>query len=148
MSNLEKLQNITNGTIEGQDLVQPFRIVPPGENVKPGSFMEDTPSVNKLYLLLLYITSSDDNVEEEHIFKFVRGRQNAYDALKELLETEGNVDCMKSRVLVDSPKIQISHKCSVFTFMRDMKERKLIEDDSRFDIYDYYYEEAEEDGEE
>lgn len=108
------------------------------------------PAVNKekLYLILLYINDGNDT-EYLQEFQFIKGRQQTYDTLKSYLENEDiEVDAMKSRVLVDSPKVTISHKYSVFAFMRDMKERLAVKDDTSFDINDYYYDEENEDGKE
>ena len=54
---------------------------------------------------------------------------------------------MKSLVFVDSPKIRISNKLNVYTFMKDMKFSDKIVDESSFDIQDYYYELEENDEE-
>ena len=98
----------------------------------------------KLYLLLLIITSDVDNQEDENTFKFIKGRQEVYDYIKGELEAGVNLDCMKSLVLVDSPKISISKGVSVYSFMNDMRERGNVIDVSSFDIEDYFYEVDEE----
>lgn len=113
-------------------MVKPFR-------------MDPAANKEKLYLILLYIYDSNSDTEYAQEFQFIKGRQQTYDTLKTYLEMEDlEVDAMKSRVLVDSPKVSISHKYSVFAFMRDMKERLAVEDNTSFDINDYYYEEDEE----
>lgn len=123
---------------EEKTLISPFEIVPEGEQLDN----------EKLYLVLLYIEHDEDNVETEKVFRFIKGRQDTYDYLRELLESGENVNILKSRVLVDSPKISISHKCSVFVFMRDMKEKHKVFDTSTFSIYDYKDEEEDYDGKE
>lgn len=99
---------------------------------------QDYDKNEKLYLVLWYL---DTNSEQEHIFEFVKGRQATYDYIKELLKDDEFgplVDINKSRVLADSPKIQISHYVSIYRFMYDMKYKNLIEDDdSSFDIEDW-----------
>lgn len=95
----------------------------------------------KMYLILLVYTCQDS--EDVHDFQFIIGRQATYDRLKELLQNSDNdeqLDAMKSLVFVDSPKIQISKRLSVFSFMRDMKLNNKVIDDTSFDIHDYYYE--------
>lgn len=123
------------------------------EMVKP-FVMDDLKRSNngkdKLYLVLFYIDCQDSS-EYRQEFQFVKGRQELYDIIKTYLTNDlsvEQVDAMKSLVFVDSPKVQISHKYSIYAFMRDMKERDLIKDDTDFDINDYYYEEQEEDEQE
>lgn len=107
--------------------VKPFRLgLPPKDNS------------GRLYLILLYIEDGNESELLTH-FEFITGRQTTYDKLKDMILYE-NVDAMKSLVLVDSPKVSISHKYSVYQFMRDMKEKLLIKDETSFDINDYYYE--------
>lgn len=113
---------------------------------------QKTDGVEKMYLVLLYFEPKNENTEQVRDFAFITGRQIVYDTLREYLisDSELKLDAMKSRVLVDSPKVQISHPYSVFAFMRDMREKLLIKDDTSFDIYDYYYdyEENDDDGKE
>lgn len=100
----------------------------------------DTPK-EKLYLILKIYEDQENDSEELRDFEFFTGTsQNLYDHLKEEIELNSGIDVMRSRVLVDSPNISISHKCSVFMFMRDTKDLGKIIDDSSFDINDYYYE--------
>lgn len=97
---------------------------------------------NKLYLILFYI-ENQDNSDSEYTttFEFVTGRQKTYDMIKDMLkdpEYGRFIDVSKSRVYADSPKIQISHKVSIYKFMYDMKYKNLVEDnDSSFDIDDW-----------
>lgn len=95
---------------------------------------------HKKYLVLLYITSTVDNLEDGKDFFFENGRQATYDRIKHLLENDWQVDCMKSLVFVDSPKVTIATRTSVYTFMKDVREQKKVIDDTSFDIEDYYYE--------
>lgn len=120
---------------DGKEMIQPFTTI-------------DTP-VEKLYLILKYYEDRE-NSDGEMVrdFEFFTGTsQTLYDHLKEEIieqDEEGcrlALDVMKSRVLVDSPNIKISHKCTVFIFMKNIIERGKAVDDSSFDIMDYYYEE-------
>lgn len=98
---------------------------------------------DKLYLILLVFNHNYDGGEDTRDFEFIHGRQFTYDRLKQLLtdpNTEEQLDAMKSLVFVDSPKIQISKRLSVYQFMRDMKINDKVTDNSSFDIQDYYYE--------
>ena len=93
----------------------------------------------------MYFESKDGDSENVRDFAFVTGRSVVYKMLRDYLTADSDLqlDAMKSRILVDSPKVQISHPYSVFAFMRDMKEKLLVTDDTSFDIYDYYYDEEE-----
>lgn len=103
---------------------------------------------HKKYLVLLYITSTEDNIEDGKDFFFENGRQAVYDRIKGMLENNWNIDCMRSLVFVDSPKITIASHTTIYSFMRDVREQKKVIDDSSFDIEDYYYEVDEEESEE
>ena len=137
VENAQKAEVITE---DGKTLKKPFLI----------ESKEKSDGSTKLYLVLLYFESKSDDCENVRDFAFVTGREIVYKMLKEYLENDSDLqlDAMKSRVLVDSPKVQISHPYSVFAFMRDMKEKLLVTDNSSFDIYDYYYDEENEDGKE
>ena len=102
---------------------------------------KDTPPKKKLYLILKYLYNPDENKEFDRDFEYFRGTtQELYDHLKEeILLNIRAFDLMKSRELVDAPNIRISHKCSVFMFMKDTKDLGKIEDDSNFNIMEYYY---------
>ena len=80
--------------------------------------------------------------EEIRDFEFFEGTsQDLYDYLKAEIEADSDtqLDVMRSRILVDSPKISISHKCSVYMFMKDLRNRGVVMDDTSFDIEDYFY---------
>jgi hypothetical protein len=101
----------------------------------------------KLYLILkTYIRG--DGFENSRDWEFFTGTtQDLYDYLVEeiLDDTPGiSLDVMKSRVLVDSPNIKISHKCSIYTFMKDtLTTGKVVNTNGNFDIQDYYYQDEE-----
>lgn len=100
----------------------------------------DTPPRKKLYLLLKFYDTGS-NMEMDRDFEYFRGTtQELYDHIKEelLYEDMRKLDVMKSRVLVDAPNIRISHKCSIFMFMKDTKDLKKITDDTGFDIMEYH----------
>lgn len=122
---------------EKSTLQRMFNILPPGSK---------DPN-RKLYLLLLVITGTKDNEEDEHTFKFIHGRQEVYDFIKKDLEAGVEIDCMKSLIIVDSSRVPISKGVPVYTFMKDAKDRETVIDVSSFDIQDYYYELPDEDKE-
>lgn len=105
----------------------------------------------KLYLVLKYYDEKDLDGEEIRDFEFFEGTsQDLYDYLKAEIEADSDtqLDVMRSRILVDSPKISISHKCSVYMFMKDLRNRGVVLDNTSFDIEDYFYSfEIEEKGE-
>lgn len=110
----------------------------PKEMIKPFT-IEEAPKV-KLYLVLKYYSANSEYVEDYRDYEYFRGTtQEMYDHLKVELETSDEFDAMKSRVLVDSPNITISHKCSVYMFMKDARDIGKVKDESSFDIADYYY---------
>lgn len=114
--------------------------------------IENAPKT-KLYLLLKYYNSGAENEEDYRDFEFFNGTtQEMYDHLKLEIESSDDIDVMRSRILVDSPNIRISHKCSIYIFMKDAKDTGRITDDTSFDIQDYYYDdmnsEVESNGEE
>lgn len=109
-------------------MIKPFEILAEGA----------ADPTQKMYLVLLYINSNDDNVEDSKDFFFIRGRQDVFDALKDALENY-NADAMRSLIFVDSPKVTISTRTSVYKFMKDMIDTNRVLNDSDFDIQDYYY---------
>ena len=117
--------------------------------IKPFTRVE-TPST-KLYLVLKYYDEKDLDGEEIRDFEFFEGTsQDLYDYLKAEIEADSDtqLDVMRSRILVDSPKISISHKCSAYMFMKDLRNRGVVLDNTSFDIEDYFYSfETEEKGE-
>lgn len=110
----------------------------------------DTEDINdntKLYLLLM-VFMSRDNGEDARDFEFFEGtRQQVYDYIKELMmyddDSHYKLSIDESLILVDSPKIRISHKCTFYTFMKSMYELGKIKDDN-YNIEDYHDESIEE----
>lgn len=60
---------------------------------------------------------------------------------------EVGLDIMRSRILVDSPKIRISTKCSIYSFMKNMLTTGKVIDKTGFNIDDFYYEQEEDEEE-
>lgn len=95
----------------------------------------------KLYLILKYYNSGVEGAEDYRDFEFFTGTTQAlYDHMKTEIEMTDDLDIMRSRVLVDSHNITISHKCSIYVFMKDAKDTGRVVDNTSFDIHDYYYE--------
>lgn len=93
----------------------------------------------KMYLVLLYINSNTDNVEDEKDFFFEVGRQAVYSRIRDMLVDGVDIDCMKSLIFVDSPMITISARTTVYSFMKTVREQNKVIDETSFDIEDYYY---------
>lgn len=99
-----------------------------------------TQVTKKLYLLLKVYNSGSDNAEDYRDFEFIEGtRQEVYDQIKIEIQTNRDFDIMRSRILVDAPTISISHKCSIYLFMKEAKDFGKIVDETSFDIDSYYY---------
>ena len=113
------------------------------ELIKPFTHTEDPNTKPKLYLILKYYVN--DDVEDEKTWEFFKGTsQELYDHIKaELLQYDNPMDVMKSRVLVDSPKVTISYKYTVAALMRNYRAYNKVKDESSFDINEYIYEDEE-----
>lgn len=125
--NINKSGEIISEKKQIEKMIKPFVI-------------EEAPKT-KLYLVLKYYSVNSDNREDYRDYEFFTGTtQEMYDHLKMELENSDEFDAMRSRILVDSPNITISHKCSVYLFMKDAKDIGKAVDESSFNINDYYYE--------
>lgn len=113
------------------------------------------------YLILLEGEYKDGDGENYRSFEFITGRQAAYDYIKEILENmhddsdfEYLLDVSKSKIISeppvitpDTPRITLSNMLTVYSFMKIMREKGKVVDDSSFDIesfFDGYMEEDEE----
>lgn len=139
--------NIKGNVNEDIDMIKPFVVNnKTGEEkklIKP-FVVNDKSSKLKLYLILKYYNSGNDGAEDYRDFEFFNGTtSDVYAHLKLEIETSTDFDVMRSRILVDSPNISISHKCSIYTFMKDAKDTGRVIDNTSFDIQDYYYDEME-----
>lgn len=108
---------------------------------------EDINDKKKLYLLLMVFMDKNDG-ENVRDFEFFKGTsQEVYDYIKDLMVYDDNSDLIllidESRILVDSPKISISYKCSFYKFMKNMYELGKVKDDN-YNIEDYHDESSEE----
>lgn len=117
--------------------------------IKPVTIDKDA-AKEKLYLLLYVLVPSEDNVEDSYQYEFFKGTSfEAYAKIRDMMSNNNEVglDIMRSRILVDSPKIRISTKCSIYSFMKNMITTGKVIDETGFNIDDFYYE-PEEDEEE
>ena len=113
------------------------------------------------YLILLEGEYKDRDGENYRSFEFITGRQAAYDYIKEILENmhddsdfEYLLDVSKSKIISeppvitpDTPRITLSNMLTVYSFMKIMREKGKVVDDTSFDIesfFDGYMEEDEE----
>lgn len=126
----EKSENeVKEKTSVAKALIKPFQILAEGAQ---------DPN-HKLYLVLVVNSSMEDNVEDDRDFFFVKGRQAVFDKIRLMLESGEPIDIMRSLIYVDSNKVKISMRTSVYRFMRDCLNTSKVINDSGFDIGDYYY---------
>lgn len=103
------------------------------------------------YLILLEGEYKYKDGENYKSFEFITGRQAAYDYIKDILmnmhdsDYEYMLDISKSRIISeppvvtkDTPRITLSNMLTVYSFMKIMREKGKITDDSSFDIEDYF----------
>lgn len=105
------------------------------------------------YLILLEGEYKQGDGEHFKSFELITGRQEAYDFIKDLLEHEYEddfeyiLDTSLSRVLSEppawkvtksTPRLTLSNMLSVHSFMKLMKEKGKVKDESSFDITSYF----------
>lgn len=105
------------------------------------------------YLILLEGEYRDNDGENYRTFEFITGRQDTYDFIKELLksqdegDTEYILDVSLSRILSeppasmitpDTPRLTLSNMLSVYSFMKLMKDKGKVVDNTDFNIEDYF----------
>lgn len=89
----------------------------------------------KKYLVLIEATDIESE-EQYQEWRFIEGRQNAYDYIKRRIENHYlSVDVHKSLIIVDS--VKINEGISIYSFMKVMKESEKVIDYTSFDIEDY-----------
>ena len=103
------------------------------------------------YLILLEGEYKYKDGENYKSFEFITGRQAAYDYIKDILmnmndsDYEYMLDISKSRIISEPPvvtkdtlRITLSNMLTVYSFMKIMREKGKVTDDSSFDIEDYF----------
>lgn len=103
------------------------------------------------YLILLEGEYKYKDGENYKSFEFITGRQATYDYIKDILmnmhdsDYEYMLDISKSRIISeppvvtkDTPRITLSNMLTVYSFMKIMREKAKVTDDSSFDIEDYF----------
>lgn len=132
--------------VEGEEAVQKRH-----ENLQKMITIDETMVQNKEYLLLTEFVLSDDNAENERNFEFITGTTaDIYNHIKNMM-FDGNVaglDIMHSYIIVDSPKVSISKRITIYKFMKNAIVTGKVIDESGFDIEDYFYEDPDESEEE
>jgi hypothetical protein len=92
----------------------------------------------KTYLILIEGQTNDNDGELMRDWDFKVGRQEAYDYIKNYLESDYIVvDVINSKIVVSSEKIKVTDGVSIFKFMKAMKEDNKVIDETSFDITDY-----------
>lgn len=103
------------------------------------------------YLILLEGEYKKGDGESYRSFEFITGRQAAYDYIKDILENMNDsdfeyvLDVSKSRIISeppvitkDTPRITLSNMLTLYSFMKAMKEKHKIVDESSFSVEDYF----------
>lgn len=102
-----------------------------------------------LYLILLEFSSTSGDEENWRDWKFVTGRQAAYDYIKNILLDEDEriseslLDVDKSLIYADNPyvtdsKLKLSNGINVYKFMKDCYVLQKVVEEDGFDIEDYH----------
>jgi hypothetical protein len=90
----------------------------------------------KVYLIL--IVGRDLNDDEFRDWEFKEGRQDAYDYIKNYIESGYSVvDIYESKIIVSSEKVKVTDGITIYEFMKAMKENDKVIDYTSFDIEDY-----------
>lgn len=111
--------------------------------------IDETMIQEKEYLLLLVFTI--DNYEDEKTFEFITGTTvDVYKFIKDQManDNESCLDIKKSFVIVDSPKVSISKRITIYKFMKNALVTGKVIDDSGFNIDEFYYKDSDEEIEE
>lgn len=104
--------------------------------------------LNIKYLIL--VEGETQSGERYRNYHFSTGRQSTYDYIKNMLMNSDDgglyINTTASKVLVEpkdsSVRISLSNMLSIHRFMDEMKINNKVVDNSDFDIYDWYDEEA------
>lgn len=132
--------------VEGEEAVQKRH-----ENLQKMITIDETMVQTKEYLLLTEFVLSDENAENERNFEFITGTTaDIYNHIKNMMfdENVAGLDIMHSYVIVDSPKVSISKRITIYKFMKNAIVTGKVIDDSGFDIEEYYYDDPDEEEEE
>ena len=109
------------------------------------------------YLILIDAEYVSNEGETYRTYEIVVGRRAAYDYIKMMLQSEEemgiSINTRSSRILVEpeiitenTPRITLSNMLDIYTLMTDMvRTGKIVDDDSSFDMEDYYMEPLSED---
>lgn len=129
--------------IEGQEGLETRQL----NLIKPFE-MDERMMQEKEYLLLLVFTA--DEYEDEKTFEFITGTTTqVYNRVKQIMgkDNECCLDIKKSSIIVDSPKVSISKRISIYKFMKNAIVTGKVIEDTGFDIDEFYYEDSEDEEE-
>lgn len=132
-------------SVEGEEAVERRH-----ENLQKVFTVDETVIKEKEYLLLLEFVLGD-NEENERNYEFITGTtEKVYDYIKGMMfdDNIAGLDVMHSYVIVDSPKVSISKRITIYKFMKNAIVTGRVIDESGFDIEEYYYEDPDENEEE
>lgn len=140
-SDLKKEQAITfvpEGESWKEEAIQ---IVPAGENWKHDAIIFDTDTLPEDINYLLLIVYHDEDMDDDiKTFEWIRGREEVYKFLKNYIESEC-IDMVESKVLTEV--VQAGKGITVLQFMRYIRDKELIIDETGFDIEEYVLDEPE-----
>jgi hypothetical protein len=99
----------------------------------------------KTYLILIEGEEISNGGEPYRDWQIITGRQDAYDYIKNYLESDFvSIDVYKSKIIVSSEKVKVTDGITIYEFMKVMKEKEKVIDYSSFDIDEYIGESVEE----
>lgn len=92
----------------------------------------------KRYLIIIKGIECDQDEKEFKDWEWKIGRQEAYDYIKGLIESDYvDINVHESKIFVDSEKVKLADALSVYEFMKIMKTDNKVKDDTNFDIEDF-----------
>lgn len=132
--------------VEGEEAVKERH-----EKLQKPFIMDETMMKEKEYLVLMEFEFPEEDRENERFFDFITGTTaTVYDYIKDIMynDNEAGLDIMHSYVLVDSPKVSISKRITIYKFMKNAIVTGKVIDESGFNIDEFYYEDPDEEEEE
>lgn len=132
--------------VEGEEAVKERH-----EALQKPFIMDETMMKEKEYLVLMEFEFPEEDRENERFFDFITGTTSTvYEYIKGIMynDNESGLDIMHSYVIVDSAKVTISKRITIYKFMKNAIVTGKVIDESGFNIDEYYYEDPDEEEEE
>lgn len=139
------LKQIADNTVDGK--YQAVEFVPNDGHSYKSQAIEFTEGdkiapENRKYLLLLRLYIEDSNIDAADTFKWIVGRQEVYDYLKNLIKSDA-IDIEESEIVTETTRLV--ERITIHRFMRMMFDEHLVEDEDGFDIDEYQHDNTEAD---